>query len=205
MTRTILWPEASDLDTVGNRSDYSLKIYLDPDTCDDEVRICLHGGVGNTGSPEPAWHGRWAHIGTVGADVIGESVLAALRSCESAILDAAADYRGSRWDGSNYRGVWEDGCEPAMALSYAWDRAVEDHLRHAWHACDWYVDASWASLCAEHGLDPDDGEQLIDALEEAEAGRQAAEAVTVTGTRDHLAALLRDYLDHGRDEGATAA
>jgi hypothetical protein len=198
-TRTVRWPDAADLDTRGCSRDYTLKIYLDPDTSDDEILIQTHGGVGNSGTPWRAWHNRWVHLATIGPRAIGERVLAVLQGMEAALVEAAEQYRGTEWDGSNHRGVWEGGVPYELALGDLGDGEPDPEL-HAWEASDWYGPscAAWASLCREHRIDPLRADAL-DRLTEAEEASQAQDGHEVDGTHDYLASLREDYLGDLRD------
>lgn len=164
MMQSIIYPDASDLDTTGwdEASSYEVGLYLIPADESDSGRpeVRMHAGIG-IGWPMPAHLRRWTSIGKYGTGVIGDSVLDVLHDLEPLLLAASAAYRGTRWDGSNHVGTWESDpdtglCEERFDLDLAWQERA-DELRRAWDAYTWYGadDTCWTELCEEAGIDPE--------------------------------------------------
>jgi hypothetical protein len=205
-TPAVIYPTAEALDTIGySRDSWRFALYLIPagESSSGRPEITSHSGVGNIGTPMPAWHGRWASIGSYGPDVQGESVLAALRELEPLLLAASDAYLGSEWDGSNHVGRWEVetdedgialGCEATDALYLAWEQAAES-LVTAWDAGDWYAPArvSWADICEAHGVDTERGESALAELAEHEEEVAASDGVLLSRTEDALRSLLEEH------------
>lgn len=193
----VRYPDADQLDTEHRHhtDGYALDLYLVPaaETDDGIPRVATHDGVGQIGTPMPAWHHRWASIGRLGAQVIGDSVREALESIEDELVAASEAYLGSEWDGSNLVGSWAATEEevayedmPGRRLAAAWEEAVQDYVRNYWDAGDWYGPAGtdWEELCRDAGIDPeraldDDWESVVEEVAEI------VEEAEVSGTADY--------------------
>lgn len=195
---TIDLPTADDLDTgrVSEPSGYRVDLYLVPaaETENGVPAVEIHSGVGNIGSPAPAFHGRWRYLGSYGAKVVGESVLEQLVEASESLLALAHDYRGSEWDGHNHRGCWSDdddlGGEPEDVVDLS-------DVRCYWDAFEWFgpADVSWAELCEAAGVDAERvlSDDWEDVAREVAAIVEPQEDQAVSGTEDYALQMAENY------------
>ena len=151
----IIYPDASELEPTG---DWRVTLYLIPaeESESGVPGILASVSVGNGGCPEPAWHDRWKCIGRVPEDAVGESVLAMLGEYESDLLDLAAAYEGSQWDGNNHVGSWADD---GVSLDLPWHDVAQ-----WWDPWDWFQGQSWVDVCTLAHIDPERGAACLDEL-----------------------------------------
>lgn len=195
---TIRYPSADELDSGdwSETSGWGCSLYLVPaaETEDGIPRVERHPGVGNRGWPMPAHNHRWLSIGGYGPQTVGESVLDALRECESELLAASERYLGDEWDGQNRVGRWSHDEDAEMALDTRWDA---QELAHYWEACDWYGPASirWTDLCLEAGVDPERarGNGWEDLAEQVAAAVEPLQDEAVSGTAEYAREMAERY------------
>jgi hypothetical protein len=183
-------------------SGWCCDLYLIPagESDDGIPRVVHHCGLGNVGKPMPAFHGRWALIGSYGPMVTGDSVLRELTAMADDLVARSDDYRGAEWDGGNHRGRWmtADVDTPFVYLD-------ESELVHYWAAEDWYgavFPPTWESLAEDAGMDPrraltEDIDELCDEL----AAAMDPQDEPVQGTAGYAARLAREYLSE--EQGVT--
>ena len=194
----VLYPSAEELDTAGCRDDYRVALYLVPggETEDGVPEVVTHTGVGNIGTPMPAFHHRWLRIGGYGPGTVGESVLSSLREGEDVWLAWSESYLGSEWDGRNLVGSWAD---TDAVLDYEWDGS---ELSHYWDAADWFGPAGvdWEDLCEEAGIDPARGlgDDWQDVAAQVAAIVEPRQDERVSGTEDYA----RDQCEQWREREA---
>lgn len=179
-------PSAENLDTTETRDDFKVTLWLEPaDERGDLIpAVHLHCGVGNIGTPEPGYNGRWKYLCSYGSGAIGESVLEALEASKEKLLAISATYKGRRWDGHNMVGSWTHEDDPDEE-----DIIDSTSFKTCWTADAWFGPAgiNWEELCEEAGVDP--GRALYEDLDEL-AGL-VAEAVEpnqgerVVGTKEY--------------------
>jgi len=212
-TPTIIYPSADSLDSGDWSADsgYSVSLYLLPaeETKSGSVEIYAYSGVGNIGTPMPAFHGRWFGFGSYGVNVCGQSVLDVLKGMESQLLAVATHYEGTRWDGRNHVGVWADEDDLGVGRSrhqlyWSWCDA-EDRLRSYWDAIDWFGHASiwWPELCLEAGIDPEralgsDWEQVA---EHVGAVVEPLQDEAVSGTAAYAREMAKTYRSENLGDG----
>lgn len=198
--KKVSYPSVEELDT-GTWSEHSgrsVSLYLCPaDECDDgQARIKAFHRVGPSGTPEPAYHGRWRHLVDYGPQVVGESVLDALEAREDEWLELAAQYEGSQWDGGNHVGTWSDAERWCDSYEAADSRAalVDEFAR--------YQDGSevvrehaqnWEELAQYVRVDPERAYAATDAELEELAREVASELEDLT--EGAVSGLLEAVLD----------
>ena len=118
--KTITYPTATELDTEDpHHIGWSVDIYFDPKA----LEFIPFRGVGNKGTPAPAWHNRWAYVTSYGPNCVGASILEALQGHEDLARDVAETYLGSEWNGNNNVGRWNEDAAYAQTLL---QEAVQD-------------------------------------------------------------------------------
>jgi hypothetical protein len=208
MTR-VIFPDEAWLDTGGwNGDGYSVCLYLVPAAESDSGKpeVVAHCGIGNTGTPEPAWHRRWSCIGGYGEGYVGSSVLRALESLEEWFLETSESYLGSVWNGNNYVGKWDgDDSDDSDWDEGPWESAICD-LQTYWTADDWFGPANigWIELCALVKVDPeralgDDWESVARAV-----GDDAAEGEDehISGADDYAVEMAEEWRREQCDDDA---
>lgn len=191
------YPSAGELDSAGyaQSSGWRADLYLVPaeESEDGVPYVTMHSGLGNIGTPEPAFCGRWTRLGSYGPQTVGDSVLGALQTHEEELVALAESYQGRRWDGHNMRGSWDLDAEESP-LGGMLD---SDNLRHYWTADDWYGPAGigWEELCAEAKVDPERalGNDWEAAASEVAAIVEAAQDEEVSGTEDYALEAAREW------------
>ena len=191
----IIYPTAEELDTEGTNNRH-LELYLVPALeGEGKIKIAIHGGVGNLGWPIRAFHHRWAHIGDVKPNIVGDSVFELLQTFEDELRAVSATYRGAHFDGNNHVGEWEDAHD---SLRSDWDRAVQDGaLKSYWSAGDWFGGAAidWEGLCDEAKVDPElalnDGWEAV--VADVAGKIKAAEEEHVSGIAEYAMAEAEKY------------
>ena len=183
-------PSASTLDSGGvhETSGYTCSLYLVPaDETGGLPRVAVFDRWG-AGSPEPAWHGRWLSLCTYGPQVVGESVRAALESRVDQLVELAATYQGTEWDGNNHRGSWEIHDEDSG--TYWLGLEIDEDLKRYWHAGDYYGDAGcdWTDLAKDAGVDPERAlsDDWARAVAEVAAHMESTCEDEVSGTEEWL-------------------
>lgn len=107
-------------------------------------RLGRGGKFRRSGSPEPAWHGRWYGLGSPGTEYVAESLVEYLQGHEDELRRISAAYLGSEWDGSNHRGRWADHIgDEAQWFDMA-------NVASYWDACDWFQDLDADSLLIDY-------------------------------------------------------
>ena len=196
-TEAIILPPADDLDT-GASSEWKVDLYLVPaaESVSGKPEVTTHGGVGNIGTPMPAWNRRWASIGSYGGLTQGTGVLSVLKELDAALVAVSDAYCGSEWDGSNMVGQWPedhnyDGAGAELAES--WLQAVDSGLPGYWDAGDWFGHAGegWGELCETYNIDAH--RALGTAEERATVVEELRTAIRAEGT-DEPVIGLGDYL-----------
>jgi len=191
MTNTVDIPDADNFDSADYASGWSADLYLEPSLESEAApRIRIHDGYGTTGCPGMAYDQRWVLVGSYGAGVVGESVLAALQRLAPLLCEVNAEYLGSEWHERAHRvmGRWlkDEVDSPRERLREAWD---EIELQTYWDAGDWFCNGEdWTWACAETGL------PLTSTVEEIEA------ALVV---EDHVQGVSA-WLEWARDEWVTS-
>lgn len=127
-------------------SGYRQEIYLDP----EESKVYVFACVGS-GYPIRAHHNIDVHLVDIPADAIGDSVADALLNHLDTIQAFVDLFKGTKWDGHNLVGQWEEWDEP-YALNIE-----PDEIHCAWDPADW-LDPScegWEDWAQEAGIDPE--------------------------------------------------
>lgn len=95
----------------GSVSGTQVSLYLIPgaENDDGQPQVFTWDCVGS-GQPMPAFQGRWLRLGNISANCVAESLEQYLREHEDELLQIESRYKGSRWDGSNQIGEWDDDC-----------------------------------------------------------------------------------------------
>ena len=201
MDAQIELPEADELDTghAQINSGYRLSLYLIPAEENDgeKPRVTTHSGYGNIGTPMLAFHSRYERIASYGPQTVGSSVRELLEEISDVLVEYAARYEGTEWDGSNYKGQWD--LEDPYLLEDAWYKN-ENLLSNYWHANDWFGPAAigWEELCDEAQIDPkrafdEDVAVLAEIIEE---NIQDQQEEAVTGTAYYAEMCAEEYLDN---------
>ena len=193
----IVYPDAAELDITNHA--WKCDVYLIPSLeTGAEPEITTHEGIGNLGTPMPAWHNLWHYLGRLPAACVGDSALAMLEDLEDTILQIDKAYLGSEWDGSNHVGKWDLNEDFDYHLEQKWTEAAAEVAQY-WLAGDWYVNdgRTWVDYAAEMGLDPEivKGRDWENKVSEASAEFEAEQDQAVTGTYEYMLGLIEDYLD----------
>jgi len=189
----IILPEADDLDTAhfDHTSGRCIRLFLIPaeESKNGLPTVTAFDHVG-AGCPEPAWHGRWAAIGSIGPQIVGESVLRTLEILIDDLLAVAERYLGSEWDGNNHVGRWR-GQEAGMELD-RWEDERADWQCY-WDAGDYYGQAClrWEDLCEQTKVDPERAltakwEDAVDAVAATLAADEEDDSAQVSGTPEYV-------------------
>ena len=165
-------------------------IYLDPK--EPEVYLFRHVGPG---LPMAAHDGRHPMLGQA-RECVAESVVSELLAHVDTLVELVEDYyQGSHWDGSRYRGQWQ---EDAEALVASLDLAFEQYI----DATDVYLDESWQDLkesrAYDHlGIDWEQptSEQMARLAVELDTATRLDHGYHAQGTVDLLWSFYDDYVD----------
>lgn len=202
-------PSAEELDTGGKRQDFQVRLYLVPTA---EARgeenvplVTTHCGVGNIGTPESAYHGRWLSLGSYGAEIVGQSVRDFLEAHADHLCALAGSYAGSDWDGHNRVGRWSEDRDDLQAeLGHIWSEARRlDEIKAYWTADDWYGASGmgWLELCRDAQIDPelalrDDWEAAVATVVARE--RESADEI-VSGVEAYVRQTALDYREESEE------
>lgn len=200
--KSIDYPSAADLDTGHAResSGYQMSLYLVPamESDTDRPKVTTFGGYGNPALPAPAWHGRWAHIITVGPMVVGDAMLRALQYVEDELVALSDQYRGSSWDGSNLVGKWGEDDGKAIGDAIERELSQDDRSRY-WDCGDWLVgDRTWPALADLAEIDPE--RVLSESTRSAAIDAVVAEIYAAADDDQVAVCNVREYVELIADE-----
>lgn len=94
----------------------TVDIYLDPET-----RTVYSYPSSGSDLPGDAAHSRHLLLGSVPPDTVAEVLQDFLRGMEPTLVALCNSYRGTRWDGNDLVGIWEDdavGIQDALAEEF---------------------------------------------------------------------------------------
>lgn len=197
-------PEADELDTGHHdlHSGYKKALYLAPaeETDDGRPEIRIHTGVGNVGTPMPAFHSRWAPVISYGPMVVGSSVVEFLESIADQLVELSEKYEGSEWDGSNHVGSWNETRDEMLSRTQEWNEAKSSHLEKYWDAGDYFGPAGegWPELCEEADINPAvifQGQHVEDVAEQIAERIEPHLDHEVRGTADYAERCAEEWID----------
>lgn len=161
MTQEIEQSLLESIEELGGDSDYrhpcsgyKQELYLNPETY--TLYVFEHVGAG---TPMRAWHGIDKWILDIPDRAIPESLVEVLKRKLGNLVETCERFEGTKWDGSNHRGVWRSDDEYGVDASF-------DHMDFDiacyWDPSDWFGDADdEIRRLASEGLTP---EQIADKL-----------------------------------------
>ena len=149
----IEYPYAWELDTKDRPSGYRHGLYLIPAGETGGPGVVIHPYAGNQSPPMPAYHARWWFLGSYGEDIVGQSVLEALRAREQLLNAVSESYQGCKWSGLDLAGSF--GFD-FIEFEARWEGFI-DELTHYRQANEWFdpSEVDWVALCREAKLDPE--------------------------------------------------
>lgn len=194
--------DASD-ETHGSCSGTNVTAYLVPaeESESGQPRIYLFPNVGS-GWPMMSHNARHLCLGSINVNFVAESLVEKLESQEEKLLEIAACYNGTVWNGNNHIGQWADA-DWIDETIHQLDLECECYG----DAGDWMGNESSASICDQLDSYNFDIQSMVESIVDEAEGQakldtdSVAEAIT-SRMGDHLNEL-RDTLHEHLDEPFT--